>query len=330
MQNLSYKSSLGISLLLFSLVFISVFISVFSTVAQAHNLFVTPSGVSLTCNVDDPCAKVQTAIDAAGAGDHIFIGPGTYTENLTVPAEKENLRITGTGKHQVIIVSAGGLPEKVTASGVEMDIVMDIFAPGVTVEKLSLIHPGGAPTKRDIGVFIHPDADGVVIQKTHIERQRSGDYLELPGAPGSRGILVFRATGAHLVKNEVGGNYQDHIHLPTSQAVVAKNFVTDATRLGIVVIKEDANSDNSNNHIAKNLVIGSGSDGIQIQGNHNFVSKNEISDSGGAAILLCGLNSGCVDPGSDAIAINNTVDSNRLKNNAADIVDDGKNNAVTP
>ena len=297
--------------------------------SAASNLFVTPSGDGITCTVDEPCASVQTAINAAHTGDHIFIGPGTYTENLTVAADKTDLHISGTRNDQVFIVSAGGNnPPKVSPNGVQMDIVMDIFASGVIVEKLSLIHPASQADKRDIGVFVRPQTHGVVIQKTHIERQRTGLVLE-PTVPGSRGILVFRAPGTHIVKNEIGGNYQDHIHLPTDNCVVAKNTVSGATRLGIVVIQESADSKNNGNRISKNYVGKSGSDGIQIQGDDNVISNNDIRDNNGAAITLCGVGTTCVPPGDSASADNNTVEHNVLDGNSMEIVDGGANNVIS-
>jgi len=298
--------------------------------AEAGYLFVTPSGSGTDCSVDIPCARVQTAIDAAQTGDHIYIGPGKYSENLSINADKTDLHITGTGSDQVFIVSAGGnSPAKTTADGTALDIVVDIFASGVIVEKLSVIHPPGETDKRDIGVFIRPDAHGVVIQKTHIERQRNSGILE-PTTPGSRGLLALRAPGAHIVKNELGGNYEDHVHLPTNNSVIMKNTIADATRFGIVVIQENTESDNSNNNIANNLVTNSASDGIQIQGDHNFINHNDIRNSGGAAITLCGVGTTCASPGDSASADKNTVNNNSLDGNAMDIVNGGDRNVIEP
>jgi len=298
-----------------------------SSAAQAHNLFVTPGGSGEVCNVDQPCASVQLAIDAAESGDHIFIGPGTYHENLTVAVDKSELRISGTGNDQVFIVSP--LSSQDINGDAKLDIVLDIFASGVTVEKLSLIHPPGQTLNRDIGVFIHGSAHGTVIQKTHIERQRDSGNLEPsePG-PGSRGILVLRAKGTHLVKNEVGGNYQDAIHLPANKSVVMKNHVYDATRIGIAAIQETQTSDNNNSTITKNFISNSGVDGIQIQSDHNTVSHNNIRNSQGNAITLCGVGTVCVAPGVNASADNNTVSGNVLINNNTDIVDGGVGNII--
>ena len=308
----------------------SLVLAFISATTQASNLFVTPSGSGILCSVDEPCAKVQTAIDGAQTGDHIYIGPGTYRENLTVNADKTDLHISGTGNDQVFVVSAGGNTKpKVSPEGVQMDIVLDIFASGVIVEKLSLMHPPGQADKRDIGIFVRPGAHGVVIQKTHIERQRSGDMLE-PTTPGSRGILVVRAPGTHIVKNEIGGNYQDHIHLPSSHSVVMKNAISHATRLGIVVVQENPDSDNSKNHISKNWISDSGSDAIQIQGDHNVVTNNHIRNSDGAAITLCGVGTSCAPPGDSASADDNTVHDNVLEGNNMEVVDGGMNNDVTP
>lgn len=300
--------------------------------AQAAVLFVSDKGGETKCSATKPCKRIQHAIDIAVSGDSIFIRPGTYYENIEIPTGKSQLTISGSGNTKTWIVSPGADAKKKEAPrGVAADIIVDIFAANVTLENLGLIHPPGAVNKRDIGIFVRASASGAILRQNSIERQRSGPDLEPPHlSPGSRGILVFRARKVVLEKNTLAGNYQDHIHLPTSDSLTTKNTIIGATRLGIVVIQETSTSINSGNTIEKNTIIDSGSDAIQIQGDHNRIIKNVIGNSTEAAIRLCGpaSNPPCVAPGVSADAANNLLSKNVLSSNTYAIVNDGTANRI--
>ncbi|MBC8228557.1 right-handed parallel beta-helix repeat-containing protein, partial [bacterium] len=274
---------------------------------------------------------IQSAIDAAEPGDNINIAAGTYIENVTIPVGKDGLNIIGVGSGDTLLISAGGeAPPKFAPADVPADIVIDVFSPDVSIKHLTIRHPEAVPNKRDIGVFVRPPAIAFTMKHCTIERQRVGNILE-PTTPGSRGILVFRAGGTVVENNSFQGNYEDHIHLPTSSALILNNSVIDATRIGIVVIQESPTSLSIENVIQSNTVIQSGSDGIQIQGDDNLVLANRVSESGGAGIKLCGPGSelACVAPGSTATASYNLVKANQLKDNqAGNIVDGGTNNII--
>ncbi len=301
-----------------------------STTLSAAELYVQ-AGASGDCSAIAPCGVIQQAIDVASAGDRIRIGKGEYVENLTIARAKAGLVIKGAGDEKTRIISAGAdLVPKFAPAHAPADIIFDIFAPNVSISKLAVIHPEGIPTKRDIGFFFRPPAVNGRMHKCRIERQRTGTALE-PTAPGSRGVLVFRATGIEISKNEFSGNYEDHIHLPTSASLVEKNEIEGATRIGIVVIQESATSSSVNNVIRANEVEESGSDGIQIQGDNNVVSRNEVEDNGGVGIRLCGPAAipACVAPGGLATASNNIVKKNDLEDNAGgNVIDDGTNNTL--
>jgi parallel beta-helix repeat protein len=275
----------------------------------------------------DPCASIQAAVDVSAPGDTINIAAGEYQENVTIPAGKNRLHIQGAGEGLTRVVSAGGdVVPKQAPPGVPIDVVFDIVASDVVLEKLSIEQPNGAASKRDLGVFVRPAAANVTIQKTTIQRNRIGS-LE-PTNPGSRGIFVLQAKGTTISKNVLRGNYEDHLHIPSSQTTIDNNKVVNAKRVGIVIIQENETSDSTQNVITGNTVTHSDGDGIQIQGDENTISKNTISDSGGAGIRLCGAGN-CVAPGVTAVADHNKVTKNRLQNNRdGDIVVNGSDNTV--
>lgn len=300
------------------------------SVVNAANLYVTKHGTGLDCSNTNPCGTIQAAVDLAAAGDQINIAKGSYTENVKIPGGKSGLVIMGAGAKRTKLKSAGGTPGVFAPAGVPADIIIDIFSPNVVIKGLKLVHPKAVPTKRDIGVFVRPPAANVTVENCTIKRSRKGRALE-PTAPGSRGFLVFRAKGTVISNNKFRGNYEDHIHLPTSATKVVGNSVEDATRLGIVVIQESATSLSVDNMITLNEVEDSAGDGIQIQGDNNIVMNNEVEENGGAGIKLCGPASSpaCVAPGSTTTASGNIVKNNEAEDNAGGgIVDDGVGNIV--
>ena len=109
-----------------------------------------------------------------------------------------------------------------------------------------------------------------------------------------------------------------------------KNTTSNAKRFGVVIIQETPTSDSTNNVITHNAILGSGADGIQIQGDENMIVKNTVSHSGSAGIRLCGSGD-CVPPGVAAVASNNNVIKNKLNNNVlGDMIDNGSGNIVQP
>ena len=303
-------------------------LSIMSANLSAENLYVSVNGTGTSCSKDDPCASVQAAVTNAGAGDTIKVAAGTYKENIFIPPGKNGLTITGKGVQKTIIQSAGGRDSAFAPAGVPLDALFQIVSEEVTIEKMTVEHPAGNVVKRDVAFLVTPFAENTTIQKCEVVRSRTG---ELSFGPGSRGVLVFRAGGAVISKNNFRGAYQDHIHVPGHNMEIVKNKVADASRLGIVIIQENATSNNNDNIVAKNIVKNSGSDGIQIQSSNNIINKNIIENNAGAAIKLCGLEviGDCINPfdgWSNSSA--NSVSKNKLDDNGMDIIDNGTNNTV--
>ncbi|MDH5228780.1 MAG: pectinesterase family protein [Gammaproteobacteria bacterium] len=296
--------------------------------AFAAKLYVNTNGQNGDCSRSQPCKSIQTAINQAQAGDRIKIASGEYFENLTIPAGKDGLSLSGAGMNKTFIIATDGPVRKFAPANVAAEIILDIFARDVSIKNLSLKHTNGIATKRDIGIFVRPPAINSEIEKVKVVRMRTGENLE-PTVPGSRGLLVFRATGTEVEESIFKGNYEDHIHLPTSSSSIEDNIVDGATRIGIVIIQENQDSLSINNKIESNTVTNSGSDGIQVQGDENKIEHNLVMNNAGYGIHFCGINSNpaCVAPGHTASANFNRSENNEsIGNGLGGIADFGENN----
>jgi parallel beta-helix repeat protein len=277
------------------------------TTSTSITLFVTVNGTGTDCSsLEDPCGSIQQAVDVANEGAVIQIGPGTYVENVQITTAGLSLV-----SDMAVLESAGGVPGVEAPEDTPVDIILDILAPNTSVVGLVVRHPEGPAIHRDVGIFVRPPALDTHLEGLVVERLRTGYNLE-PYTPGSRGLLVLQATHVTCLKSTFRGNYQDHIHLPTSLAVIDTNVVANATRLGIVIIQETSDSLSVHNMIKGNTVVGSASDGIQVQGDNNTIQENTVSMNGGYGIHFCGGDSNppCVPPGETSHAAFNSATGN--------------------
>ena len=67
------------------------------------------SAKTLTVSKGGKYPTIQSAVDAASAGDTVEVKPGTYRENVHVPASRAGLTIDGGGKATIDALPAGGL-----------------------------------------------------------------------------------------------------------------------------------------------------------------------------------------------------------------------------
>src|SRR5256885_13491830 len=93
-----------------------------------------PPGTS--CN-NPGYRTIQSAVDVAGTGDHINVCPGTYMEQVIVPAGKDNIRLRSTRQWEAIIQAPPDNPlDPVKA------IVRVNGAHGVTILAFTITGPG--------------------------------------------------------------------------------------------------------------------------------------------------------------------------------------------
>jgi pectin methylesterase-like acyl-CoA thioesterase len=68
--------------------------------AWASDLRVANATSPAACAKAPHFTTVQAAVTAANPGDHIKLCPGTYTEQVKIPAGKDNISLEGNGKPQ--------------------------------------------------------------------------------------------------------------------------------------------------------------------------------------------------------------------------------------
>ena len=318
----------GSAMLVHVVVLVHVLVLLPGSALAQDTLFVAMNGTGTSCTSwEEACGSIQAAVTVATEGATIRIGPGTYVENLLIStvgvslvAMTESASPDGAAAIDtapVIVESAGGIP---TTSQVSKDsgtdVVVDIAAPNVTLTGLVIRHADGTTNPTiDLGILVRSMAHHTLLDTLIVERLRRTGYEDPTATGGSRGLLVTRATHVTCRNSIFRGSYQDHISLSTSLAFIEKNIVANATRLGIVILQDpEAQDDNGSIHnvLKENTVVGSASDGIQVQGNNNTIQDNTVSMNGGYGIHFCGSESNppCVSPGETAVARFNTAGGN--------------------
>ena len=99
-----------------------------SAAAQGIAESTSPRGwTGVTVRVPEDHPTIQSAVDAAGQGDLVLVGPGTYREAVEI--DKPGLVLRGTDRNEVVI-----------DAGFEAENVIDVYADGVAVENLTVMN----------------------------------------------------------------------------------------------------------------------------------------------------------------------------------------------
>jgi hypothetical protein len=205
-------------------------------------------------------ASIQAAVTAASAADVIRIGPGTYFENVTVPAGKDGLQLIGASNILSIID-----PDAPNAGS-----AIVIQSNGVTVMNLAIRNG---------------QANGIdaTANNTMIRGVRVGG-LRGPGVG-----IATTGTGSQLLQNEVRGSSSGGIMVTGDNAVVKANSVTQISDFGIIVLGNGA-------RVQLNRVSSIGTDttlashlGVEVLGNLAQVISNTIENVGLDGLQARGL-----------------------------------------
>ena len=197
---------------------------------------------------------IQSAVAAANSGDTILVCPGTYVEQVTIPAGKNNLTLRSkTPLAAIIKAPAVMLAPKA--------IVRVNGALNITISAFTITGPGSGPCDSlEYGVRV--DMGGsAFIRGNHITEIRDNPF---GGCQNGVGILVGRfsegQTGSALIRDNTIDKYQ-------KGGIVVSNV---GSRAGI--------TDNDVKGIGPTALIAQ--NGIQISsGAKANVEDNEVSDN---------------------------------------------------
>lgn len=188
-----------------------------------------PPGTS--CN-NPGYQTVQAAVNAAAPGDHINVCPGTYAEQVTIPAGKDNIRLRSTRQWEAVIKAPTFMvpdPFLVLA----FTIVRVASAQNVTILGFTITGPGpGGCGSLHYGVRV-ANGGSADILGNHIT-----DIRDLPPPPMVSGcqngvaVLVGRwvdaTTGSARIIGNVIDNYQKNgptVDNAGSHAEIAHNRI---------------------------------------------------------------------------------------------------------
>lgn len=210
--------------------------------ASAQTLRVVPSAQHPT---------IQSAVDAAGAGDVIQIKSGTYAAGVTLNS-KAHLTIVGKGK---VVLDATG-----HAVGLSVTDCSNVRIENLEVRSATIT-----------GTFLDTCAR-VTLKK-----------VRAVGA-GGNGIQSTDGFGLAFIQCLARDAGADGFQLDTSQSYVRRCDVFDAAQRGIEL-------DGDTNTIVECKVRGTGKEGIWVHDtgsdcDANLIAKNQVVDSGEAGILL--------------------------------------------
>jgi nitrous oxidase accessory protein NosD len=207
--------------------------------------------------------SVQAAVTAATPGAKIKICPGTYIEQVTIPAGKDGITLFAEGALQPVIKA----PPLLTAP---KGIVRVDGAQDVTISHLTISGPGsGGCDSIRYGVFVYNDGSALITDN-HITEIR-----DFPGPSGCQnGIGV--AVGRTVTDGPTSGT-----------ATIVHNLIDKYQKGGILVDNAGSSAE-----VAYNEVVGFGphpiiaANGIQVSRrasadvHHNKVSQNIFAPGG--------------------------------------------------
>jgi parallel beta-helix repeat protein len=209
---------------------------------------------TLHVGATEPFHTIQSAVNAAHPGDKILVDPGTYQEQVTIPAADDGLTLASKRPLEAIIKA----PSALTGN---KSIVDDAGAHEVTIRDFTITGPG-ATGVGGIGFGIRIDSGGsATIVDNHITKIEDNP---LDGA--QNGVAI-----------QVGSQSEG----TTGSATISDNVIDNYQMGGIVVSNAGSHAD-----IQDNIVQGAGpttliaQNGIQISdGASARVSDNAVSDN---------------------------------------------------
>jgi len=302
-----------------------------------------------TLMVDDDkvqCPKadftsIQAAVTAAKPGDTIKVCPGTYNEQVTIPAGKDKLALISEKPLQAIINAPAGSQANVYIAGARGVTVEDFAIRGPALSGVRVDGGGSAEVQGNdirnyqeggvtdfgagsdasierntivgLGTASAFAKNGIEIGFGATARVRMNDVSGNVFAPQTlvaTGIGLFQAGAVTVDHNTVGGNDVGIGSFSTANPVITHNEISGSIFDGIELRVDDvsgATTGTTGALVSHNSSIGNGFDGIYVEkSTGNTIDHNELDENGEDGIQLLNGSS------------NNTIDHNQAANNGRD------------
>ncbi|MBV9658693.1 MAG: right-handed parallel beta-helix repeat-containing protein [Verrucomicrobia bacterium] len=217
-------------------------------------LFSSGPLVAATLKVPSQYPSIQAAVTAASPGDNIVVSPGTWVEQVVIPAGKDKLTLKSEKPLQAIIKAP---PVMV---GIKAIVQVD-GAQNVKIQAFTIAGPGGGnPDSIEFGVFVGNNGSAT-IQQNHITDIRDNP---LGGTQNGIGVGIGRAStgqvGTGTVQNNMIDNYQKggvEVSGIGSSAKIQNNTVTGAGPTTAIAqngiqVSDGATAQVSNNDVSGN------------------------------------------------------------------------------
>lgn len=271
------------------------FVVVGSPGALAGPKQVVVGTASEDCKKPD-AATVQAGVNLANPGDTVLVCPGTYIEQVTIPADKSGIELRSERKLAAILQAPSTMV-------VPKAIVRVNGATDVTIRDFVITGPGGSGCD-SIRYGVRVDESGSAeINGNHITKIRDAGNS---GCQNGVGIQVGRAfegqIGTAVIRDNVIDEYQKNgitVDNTGSSAEIDHNTITGLGPIGFIAqngvqISRGATGSVDHNAISDNEYTGNDcSTGVllfdsgEVEVGHNTVTRNDCSiflwDTGAAA-----------------------------------------------
>ena len=202
----------------------------------------------------NPFRYIQDAIDAASAGDRIYVLEGDYSENLVIYSNKTGLNIFGEDKSTT------------TISGGSSGDVINIHANGVDISEFTIKNSGSSSNNAAVKI----NASNCVLVNNIISNSRYGIY-------------IYDCNNTKIYYNSINTNSRDGIHIEDSDHNnITYSTIQSNTYNGLFLY------DCSRNHIENNTISSNSKNGVYLNltCNYNIIANNYIASNSLNGIYL--------------------------------------------
>lgn len=171
-------------------------------------------------NVPQDISSIQAALNAACSGDTVYVGAGTYYENITIPKSSLTLKGSLGTTAETVIIDGGGIGNVVFATGIQ-NFTIDGFTIQNSRQSNSCLISEPSPCSAGVHLINPPNGNvGTTIMRNLIVKNNFfGVWIQ--------GILAGNIT---FERNVIVDNQDTAVHMGvcgSSSAVITNNTIAN-------------------------------------------------------------------------------------------------------